>query len=313
MAGDRWQHRARPDISVVVATYGREAVLRETLKLLLDQDYPSYELIVVDQTSAHEPETDRFIRSQGHRLRHLRLVGASLPNARNAGIRAARGDLVLFVDDDVLPARSLVGAHVGSYRDATVAGVAGQVLPLGGATVDAPVAGQLDRAARVTWNFNSTVPGETMYATGCNMSFARDAVYRAGLFEVAFGGSAECEEVDLCLRLRRLGHTIRFAPAASLVHLEAVAGGCGNRRRGPRWFYWHVHNHLLLSLRHPTLFSPAATVGARVQLAVRELRDPALLAPLALAAARVPISHARARASLRVAASRRRSPGEPKP
>ena len=292
----RW---GRPDISVVVATYGREKILCETLTHLLDQDHPNYELIVVDQTPVHEPGTEEFLRSQDHRLRHLRLVSASLPNARNVGIRAACGDLVLFIDDDVLPARSLVSAHTTSHLSDRVAGVGGQVLSPTRETVDASATGRLDRATRVTWNFNSTVSGDTMYATGCNMSFRRDLLIRAGLFEVAFGGNAECEEVDLCLRLRRLGYTIRFVPAASLVHLEQVVGGCGNRRRDSRWFYWHVHNHLLLALRHPTLFSPVATIHARVHSVMRELRDPSLIAPLALAVARAPLTHARARASLR--------------
>ena len=230
-----------PDISVIVATYGREAVLCETLDCLLDQDHPNYEVIVADQTPAHEARTEQFLRARRDRLRYLRIARPSLPNARNIGIRHARGDIVLFVDDDVIPARSLVSAHAGAYAGAHVGAVAGQVLPREGNTVDEPVVGQLDRCARVTWNFHSTLPTETMYATGGNMSFRRALLHEAGLFSPAFGGNAYFEEVDLCLRLRRLGQRNR-------LRADRVAAAPGGRHR---WLWEQPARSALVLLVHP--------------------------------------------------------------
>ena len=61
---------------------------------------------------------------------------------------------------------------------------------------------------------------------GCNMSFKRHVLDRVGGFDTRYVGNAYREESDICMRVRRAGFAVRFAPAAKLVHLEAPAGGC---------------------------------------------------------------------------------------
>ncbi|MGL4503439.1 MAG: glycosyltransferase family 2 protein, partial [Planktothrix sp.] len=70
-----------PLISVIIPTYNREQVLRETLTEVLQQTYPNFEVLVVDQTSTHEPETQAYLEqlTQAGKIQWYRLDWASLP------------------------------------------------------------------------------------------------------------------------------------------------------------------------------------------------------------------------------------------
>src|SRR3712207_6336776 len=119
-----------PFISVIIPTYGREEVLRETIANVLQQDYPHYEVLIVDQTRNHEPETQKYLdqlASQA-KIRLFHVVWASLPGARNYGVRRAQGDVVLFLDDDVQLPVGFLTAHAHNYANRPEVGaVAGRV------------------------------------------------------------------------------------------------------------------------------------------------------------------------------------------
>ncbi|MCG8351943.1 MAG: glycosyltransferase, partial [Chloroflexales bacterium] len=209
----------------------------------------------VDQTSAHEPKTTIQLNAliQAGAIRYFHLDQPSLPNARNFGTQQARGELVLFVDDDIIPGPNLIAAHAAAYNAPDIGGVAGRrtfpVEPMP-PEPSTPV-GVIARNSTHVSNFSATAPQHAVeWASGCNMSFRRRLIAEAGGFDTMFGGSATYEDVDFCFRLRRYGYRIVFAPQAHLVHLQQVAGGCGSRRRSPRFYYFVNHNSLLFALRH---------------------------------------------------------------
>lgn len=290
--------RRYPLVSVIVPTYGRDEVLCDTLQGLLSQDYPRYEVIVVSQATAHSEGTQRFLSEHRDRIRELWLQRPSLPNARNAGILEARGEIILFVDDDVIPSSSLISWHVSAYTDPSIVGVAGQVLSPDGVTVSTPEVGQLDKFTNVTWNFHSNQRTYADYATGANMSFRRSRIVDAGLVEPAFGGNAYFEDVDLSLRVQYPGAQIVFEPKASLIHLEAPRGGCGNRKRNPRWHYWYMHNSMLVALRHRDRFNPLDVLMFHARKISGELKDPLLLPLWQAATITAYVSYLRSRRTL---------------
>lgn len=94
-----------PLVSVVLNTYNRPDLLRQSVASVLAQDYPNFEVIIVDDCSPdNTPEVVAGIVAQHpDRVRSLRLPeNRGLAAARNAGIRAARGELIAFQDDDDL-------------------------------------------------------------------------------------------------------------------------------------------------------------------------------------------------------------------
>src|SRR2546423_2016406 len=126
------------DVSVIIATYNRDETLRQTLVCLLNQDPAAREIIVVDQSQGHKEETRRFL-GQLIDSKQITYIFQSEPNAqraRNRAIAEAHGEVLLFVDDDVVMDSQLVGAHWRNYEDPEIAAVGGFYLEPGEAPLD---------------------------------------------------------------------------------------------------------------------------------------------------------------------------------
>src|SRR3954468_24177563 len=103
MTTSEWRQMP-PRVSVIVRSFNRLGALAELLTALLAQDHDSFEIVVVEQStermSADLARIDALARDPRVRILRSRPLGG--PGARNAGVRAARGDLLVFIDDDDL-------------------------------------------------------------------------------------------------------------------------------------------------------------------------------------------------------------------
>jgi len=256
-----------PLISVIIPTYGREEPLRDTLADLLQQDYSEFEVLVVDQTATHTPEIQAYLEelTKAEKIQWFRVNWASLPGARNYGVRRAKGDIILFLDDDVRLNKGFLTAHAHNYLEhAEVGAVAGRVLDRmiletsqPGLTIDYLPPEAIDPG--IAWYHLDLVhtvkPQEVISARGCNMSFRREIFEKYGLtFDERFGGSAVREESDFCLRIRQTGYKIWYDPEAVLVHLGEMTGGCHDiSTRSLEYQLTHYHNHFWMAFKNLTL------------------------------------------------------------
>ena len=92
--------KPRPLVSVVIPTFGRPKYLADTLASIAAQTYNNIECIVVDDCSDPPVEIPAHVGLEVHLLRHARNLGPGA--ARNTGFAHARGDLLLYLDDDDL-------------------------------------------------------------------------------------------------------------------------------------------------------------------------------------------------------------------
>ena len=246
------------NVSVVIPTYRRERLLCQTLHDVLELAWADYEIIVVDQTERHEPETGRYLESVRDRLVYLRHQPPSVVAAANRGLAAARGEFVLFLDDDLrIPDRELIANHLDSYREPTIGGVAGRVLD-----AECPREAPFDpRSADPVWGFfhSGWAHGrrcEVTTAPGANVSFRRDVLIAVGGIDERFAGNAFRWENDLCLRVRAAGYRVVYDPRPTVHHFYGSPGGNENRHlhgRGTgshRWYRDFFHNHVYVSLTH---------------------------------------------------------------
>jgi len=216
-----------PFVSIIIPTYNRGEVLCDTMRMALAQDYPDFEVIVVDQTPDPPQSVRAFVDQAGPRLLYIRREAPNLPGARNAGVYASRGEIIVFIDDDVIIGPEYVSRHVRCYGDRSVGGAMGITL--------AP--GETDLAAALKRNLATFGVKEAMVngsyrmtsLVGCNCSFRKRALSAAGMFDERFNGSALGEETDLALRVDHLGYMLLLDPSIRLVHLALATGGCGNR------------------------------------------------------------------------------------
>ena len=93
-----------PLVSVVVATFHRPDLLTGCVDSLLANDHPRFEVVVADNSPDDIRTRDVLAERYGHdaRVRYLAEPAPGTSNARNAGLAAARGELVAFTDDDVV-------------------------------------------------------------------------------------------------------------------------------------------------------------------------------------------------------------------
>jgi GT2 family glycosyltransferase len=254
-------------LSLIVPTYGREAVLCETIASVLQQDYSHYEVLVVDQTPIHTPATQAYLETLAaeQKIRWFQVNWASLPGARNYGVRRALGEIILFLDDDVLLPAEFLTAHARNYQNPQIGAVAGRVfdrMKLADATPGLQIEFLPPEAmdAGIAWYHLDLVhtikPQQVITARGCNMSFRRSLFLDHGIwFDERFRGSAVREESDFCLHIRQTGLKIWYDPEAHLVHLGEETGGCHDlSTRSLQYQITFYHNHFLMALKNLTLW-----------------------------------------------------------
>lgn len=208
-----------PAVTVAIPTYQREQVLLDTVRFLLALDLPAAEILLLDQTPHHDPQTDRELSSLAAegKIRWVRLAVPSIPQAMNQGLLLAANDLVLFLDDDIRPDSDLIGAHLRVHARSPGKIVAGRVL-------QPWHAGQWD-ATGTRFGFNSIGARDVEEFMGGNFSVDRQHALALGGFDENFVRVAYRFEADFALRWRRSGRSIRYADDALIHHLKAVDGG----------------------------------------------------------------------------------------
>lgn len=237
-------------LTVAIPTFGREGVLIHTLEQILAALDPTrMELLVVDQTPRHEEATERQLRvwQDGGRLRRVTLSPPSLPAARNRAYQEARGEIVLFLDDDVILPPHLLAKHLEAYEDPALAAVTGQVFncldPNRPPPLDRPREGTRPHAL-------VDAPCSARNISGGNHSVRRHVALAIGGFDEYFVAAALAEDLDFAQRLLDAGHRILYQPEAWIIHLGVKSGGCGitGQSTWPEWT--HTSGLWLYGFRH---------------------------------------------------------------
>jgi GT2 family glycosyltransferase len=202
----------------VIPTYGRDEVLIETIRRVMQLEPPPDELLVIDQTPSHAPAVEAELKrlSEERVIGWTRLRRASIPHAMNAGLLRARSDLVLFLDDDVIPDAGLVRVHLEAHRESGAALVAGQVLQPGEEPGSEPGG---------PFRFDSAERRWVTEVMGGNFSIRRDLALAIGGMDENFVRAAYGFEAEFCERARASGARILFEPGATVRHLRAPSGG----------------------------------------------------------------------------------------
>ncbi len=258
-------------ITIAIPTYRREQVLIDTLESLLGLATGPAEIVVVDQTEAHERVTGDRLKtlSDDQRIRWLRLVKPSIPCAMNRGLLEATQEIVLFVDDDIRAEPELLSAHLAAHRLHVDTLVAGRVIQ--------PWQEEVDFSTDEKFHFASLKPAWIDEFMGGNFSVRRTTALNLGGFDENFVRVAYRFEAEFAHRFRASGRRIYFEPRACLHHLKA--GGGGTRTFG----------------EHLTTFKPDHAVGAyyfflRTWAGWRSLKD-FLARPLRAVATRHHLRH----------------------
>lgn len=218
-------------VSVVVSTHNRAASLERTLGTLLSQTGApgNWELVVVDNAStdgtrAVVESLARTRRAATPELRYVHEAEVGLSAARNRGVAEARGDIVVFTDDDVLAPPGWLAALVGALERAPEAAAVGGKVEL---LLPRARPGWLEPdlegfLAAVDYGDTTTALVPPHYPVGANMAVRRAWLHKVGRFKTSLGRRGKAiggsEEQELFLRIFDAGGIVVYAPDASLQH-----------------------------------------------------------------------------------------------
>jgi glycosyltransferase involved in cell wall biosynthesis len=222
-----------PTISVCIPTYGRDAVLIDTIESLLRLEPTAEEILVVDQSESHDDATGQRLDdwSTTGEIRWIRLPRPSIPVAMNTGLQAARSEVVLFLDDDILPSSCLISAHAASYAEPQVTAVVGQVLQPGQTPTSATIGSRATGLrADLDFPFHTSERTRVANVMAGNLSVHRESALAVGGFDENFQAVAYRFETEFCRRLCRHGGEVQFEPSAGIRHLRAERGGTRHYR-----------------------------------------------------------------------------------
>lgn len=260
------------DCSVVIATYNRAHLLVETLRSLDAQHIPptlQWEIIVVDNNSSDRTKETvrRFGETSSVAIRYEFEPRLGQSFARNAGIEAAKGALILFTDDDVLPDRTWVSGILSALTIDRLHGVGGRVLPQWEAALPGWLSARPDLLSWLALVEEDTpclleYPlSPTRRIVGASMAFRREVFEEFGLFQTSLGHRGRRfygqEEVEFIHRLLLKGKRIGYEPSVVVHHR------LGASRLRKSFFVRRYFDHACGQARHMPSGSEAEVLGVR--------------------------------------------------
>ncbi|MCX6054728.1 MAG: glycosyltransferase [Chloroflexi bacterium] len=279
----------KPNLSIIIPTYNRRLRLQRVLEALQNQSVPleQFEVIVIsdgsiDGTNEYLEEIQaRPSLEQPLQLSAIFQANQGVAVARNQGIKKARADLILFLDDDVIPSPDLVKAHLSfEPRDKIVLGP--MLTPR-----------DIKLASWVLWEqrmlekqYQAMLAGHweptaRQFYTG-NTSLYKKYLLKSGGFDPSF---RRAEDVELAYRLSQMGCSFVFYPEAEAYHYadrsflswnnSAYSYGKNDvimtRKKGQNWLLptilreyfernWIIRLLVRLCLSRPILFIPVTSL-----------------------------------------------------
>lgn len=224
-----------PDISVVLCTRDRPARVADCVRQLARQEYPNYEIVVVDNAPADPDAVPAVLESLDLcvPVRYMLETRGGLSWARNAGWRAAKADIVAFIDDDAVPDRYWLAEIVRGFSARPRVGcVTGMVLPAELRTEPQQwfeELGGIQPGRRRGFNREIFGPGHSQsplypsppFGAGVNMAFHREVLMDIGGFHVCLGAGTPAmasEDTFAFTRTLLAQHTVVYQPTALVFH-----------------------------------------------------------------------------------------------
>jgi GT2 family glycosyltransferase len=229
-----------PKVSVVVCARNEEALVGRCLESLRLCDYPDLDVVFCDDGS-----TDRTLDiARTFPFRVLALDHGGLSRARNAGLEAAEGTIVAFLDADAECHPEWPYYLALSLEEDGVAATGGPNLPPAGAPfAERAIAESPGGPIHVLLSDD-----RAEHVPGCNMAFRKDVLEEVGGFDPVF--TAAGDDVHVCWNLLDSGYEIAFAPTAQVRHHRPATFGTYLRQQRS-----YGRSERLLQGRHPHRFN----------------------------------------------------------
>lgn len=210
-------------VSIIVPTRNRVSKLARCLEHIsaIRSDTP-WELIVVDNGSTDETLRflDDFARGSPMPMRAVEEPAAGGMRSRNAGAEAARGETLIFVDDDCYPRPDIVDQYVGIFQDPTIGFAGGRILPYERIENESGrrTLALMESEVEIRYPAGQLVPCGIIQ--GGNMALRRRALVSVGGFDVRMGPGTRfpAEDWEIVTRIGADGWSGGYFPGPVVAH-----------------------------------------------------------------------------------------------
>lgn len=260
-----------PRVTVLIRSYKRPQAVAELLAAVLDQEHDSFEVVVVEQTPEFTEEERMRLEPlwADERVRLLRYEPLGGARARNTGIREARGEIIILIDDDDLPVgRHWIAGHEAHYADPNLAGLSARQVRVPGEGSPYPDS-MRPLIRRLAMQFSPLqVPHISLprfdedlapvdWVNGTNGSVRREVALRAGLWDESVRALEEHSFGFKFARVKKPGEYLAWKSSPTIVRRVDVRGGMDKRNGDIRKELETQLNftHRIVKRYHPERFS----------------------------------------------------------
>jgi glucosyl-dolichyl phosphate glucuronosyltransferase len=207
-------------LSIIICTRNRAESLRETVNSLFSAqnlEVPGWEVLVIESSADHTDEVcQEFQKKFPQHFRFLNEKKLGKSQALNTGIAAAKGEILAFIDDDVICTSNYVGAIQAAFSTYSTDAVAGRVfLDCEGGYPEWLGTGDLAQMADLQ-DFGDEAKEWKGTLCGTNMVVRADVFRRSGGFALELGPGPNTvgmwEDTEVSIRMRREGCQMMYVP-----------------------------------------------------------------------------------------------------
>jgi glycosyltransferase involved in cell wall biosynthesis len=203
----------QPLVSIIIPVHNESKYIKRCLDALIDSSYPTFEIITVDDYSTDD--SIAFALRKG--IKVLRLSSQSGPAfARNFGARHAKGDILIFIDSDVVVRRETIELIIASFQQNP------DVAAVFGSYDDDPAEGNFISQYKNLFNHfhhqNSNTEASTFWS-GCG-AIRKKVFEEMGGFNQRCYRKASIEDIELGYRIRKKGYRILLKKGLQVKHLK---------------------------------------------------------------------------------------------
>jgi glycosyltransferase involved in cell wall biosynthesis len=245
-------------VSVILPTYNRCQIVKQSINSVLKQTYSNLELIVVnDGSSDGTSELLKLLQIRDSRLRIIEnYPNIGLPSSRNKGVLASHGSMIFFSEDDLVLDENCISILVNSFfylneLNQNVGAIGPRLINVpfkANSQQQVVVINPLTKDIRVNFELDKSQPERVMFLHSCSLILRSALVSVGGYERRLYKGSFSREESDFYFRLRNRGFHLFYEPKAITFHHFGGLGGCilSSKLKGE---YYNVRNHLFYLLR----------------------------------------------------------------
>lgn len=263
-------------ISVVVPTYEREQCLYDMLKSMDLQDFQDFEVLIIDQSATVSERKITTILNCCRNVRYYRLNKASRPISKNFGIDKAKGEIILFCDDDIIVTPDFLSEHYRVHTSIPDVGACScHLIEPHEKEIESVMPLKITSFGRFINKPNAIYNGFVTSLNGGNMSFKKEALVKAGYFDENLAGTSMLEEPDIAYRLLKWNYKLYFSSNTRVKHFPQYNGNI-NTRKGKTYLWQRDYfaNQFLFMFRNKrTAFFPLVFIYLSYRTVIESIKN----------------------------------------